>query len=236
MFNLESYNPNIAKLTVGLDGYSERLRFFMNRKITNDLIENFIIGLSQKTKIKGKSLFLKLYNIGGQEIETEDDFLEFKDLISKIEPKLKKRILLTTHTTPLRASPLMPIAYSKVNLDYKSIGKKGKSVLPETKKLLWFNSMFEESNYSNLEWTLIDRFTENNRKLLDNIVFNSKLRALKNNQKLNVIRNKFDISNLIRRYEINEKLPTWFLESYTPNEIIKKIRQKQMDKYINGKM
>lgn len=230
MFNLDAYDPKIAQLTVGVDGYSERLRFLVNRPITNEHIKDFIIGISEKTQIKGQSVFLRLYNIIGYETESQDDFLEFKELIRETQPKIKKRILLTTHSTPLRPSPATPMAYAAVNLHYSNFGlERGKPILPEEENLLWFNSRFEESRAALLETLIVERGCEETQEIFNTIVFSSKYQGLKSNDKIRAIERSFDISPLVRAYSTDEKIPTWFLQGYVKPEKIKRYREKMLE-------
>lgn len=232
MFNLDQYRPNCPQVTVGLDGYSERLRKLVNRNTTNEQVKEFIIGISEKTQIKGRSVFLKLYNIIGYETETENDFIEFRELVREIEPKLKKRILLTTHSTPLRPSPCTPLAYSAMQSIAKLKKEPGKTIIKETDKLCWFNSRYEESEYGRFETILIERFTEEYRGLINFIISNSKFNALKSAEKMLLINQRFNTKNLYREYDVKEQLPTWFLEGYTPQEKIRKMRLQMKSKMM----
>lgn len=224
MFNLEMYRPTCAQLTVGLDGYSERLRKIVNRHNTNEDIENFIIGVSEKTQIKGKSVFLRLYNIIGYETETPDDFYEFKDLIQRIQPRIKKRILLTTHNTPLRPSTCTPMAYAAIQSTTHLRRDTGKPVIPETENLMWFNSRFDESDYARFEYMLIERFTEQYRELFTLLATTRKFNTQKTSDKWFFVNSKYNLTDLYREYDINEDLPTWFLEGYMPQGAIRKLR------------
>ena len=224
MFNLEMYNPKCAQITAGLDGYSQRLREIVNRHNTNDNIREFITGISHKTQITGKSVFLRLYNIIGYETEGQDDFEEFKSIMIEIEPKLKKKILLTTHSTPLRPSPCTPLAYAEIQPISKLRKDPGRLIMPETDRLAWYNSRYEESEYTRLESMTVERYTHEHQRLFHFIATSSKLAALKSAEKMMFIKNNFDLKNIYREYDINEQIPTWFLHGYTPQEKIKKMR------------
>jgi hypothetical protein len=229
MFNIDQYNPNVAKLTIGLDGIDEELRYFANKRISNVFFENFLIDISHKTQITGKALFLQLYNITGYEIENDLHYYNFKAILEKVKSKLKKRIILILHSTPLHPSPCTPLAYSKVDLNSKINTYKG-LIVPEHEKLYPVFSQFQESGYALFESLVVERGTEFTQDIFNDVVFNPKLKSLKSKDKLKAIQYKHDVNSLIREYSIEEELPTWFLESYTPNEKIKKLRTQMLKK------
>lgn len=234
MFNVEGYNPKISQLTVGLDGYSERLRNIVNRRTKNEDIRKFLIGITEKTQVKGKVLFMKLYNIIGYESETPADFEEFRTIIMDVEPYLQKRILLTTHSTPLRPSPATPLAYAAIQPTHKLRRNSGTPLIPETSRLLWYNSRFEESDYSRLEVIIVERYTDKQEAVFRFILNNSKFRALPVAQKWMIINNKFDLSDLFREYDVTEQLPSWFLEGYMSQDVMKKLRLQMKSKMQNN--
>lgn len=232
MFNIKHFNPNIQNATVGMDGISEELRYFVNKRISNELVANFILDISNLSIDKNKTFLLRLYNITGYEIETENDYNEFKELLHSIENKLQKRIVLVLQNTPLHPSPLTPIAYSKINLFNKLNTMVGQKIIPPTKNLHPVISQFQESNFRLLESLVIERFTEKHDELLYNITFNNSLNKYKSNDKIKALSYKFDLTDLTREYKTNEQLPTWFLNSYISNDKIKKMRELQINKYI----
>lgn len=232
MFNVEQYDPKVAQLTAGLDGYSERLRKIVNRQNTNQDIKDFILGVSQRTQITGKALFLRLYNIIGYETETIEDWEEFKNIIIEIEPKIKKRILLTTHSTPLRPSPATPMAFAELQPITHLKQPTGIPVLKETDNLLWFTSRFEEGEFARLEMLLVERFTEQYRDLFTMIVTNKKFNSLPTSKKWYYVKQKYNLTDLYREYDVTEQIPSWFLEGYKSMDAIKKLRL-QMKRKMN---
>lgn len=222
MFNIDDYNPNNAMITVGLDGYSERLRKIMNRRNTNqDLIE-FVEGVSHKTTSKGEAVFIKMYNIIGQEAETEDDYREFCDLLPGL--RLKKRIVGIIHSTPLHPSPCTPAAYCAVDLEADARKYVGKPIIDKP-LINFFHSPYQESSWGLIESLVVERGQESTQNIFMDVVFNRKLKNLRSRQKITAISRKHDIEPLVRKYSPNENLPTWFLEGYTPQDSIRRMRR-----------
>lgn len=233
MFNIDKVNYKTPRITTAIDGIDEPLRYFVNKRISNDLIKHFILQLSSKSEVKGKAVFLKLYNITNYEIETIEHYNNFKNLLTSIEPLLRKRIILILHTTPLHPSPLTPMAYSKVSFGSVLNNKmSGKDIIKETANLKSIHSLYQESDWRAFESLSVERATENNKHIFHNIVFNNSLNKYKNQDKQKIILNKFDCSSLIKEYTTNEQLPTWFLNGYISNDKIKKMRELQIKKYI----
>jgi len=232
MFNIMSFNPKIQNATIGMDGISENLRYFVNKRISNQRIIDFLIDISKLSIDKNKTFLLRLYNITGYEIEKEEDYEEFKVLLHSIENKLHKRIILVLQNTPLHPSPLTPIAYSKINLFNILNTMSGENIINSTKYLHPVISLFQESNFRLLESLVIERYTDKYNELFYNIVFNNSLNKYKSNDKIKALSYKFDLTDLTREYKTNEQLPTWFLNGYISNDKIKKMRELQINKYI----
>jgi len=226
MFNIEEYDCKKAKITAGLDGYSERIRRGLNRKTTNEEVKYFIEQLSSRAQIKGKAVFLKLYNIVGHEIEGDDDYCEFVELLHTLQ--LKKRLVVIVHSTPLHPSPLTPVAYSKINLNVDTRKYNGSPII-DTEKINAFHSPYQESAWGLFESLVVERATHETQQIFHDVVFNKKLAKLKAKDKVRAIRNKYDVSSLIREYRTTEKLPTWFLNGYIDQDKIRGMRIKMLN-------
>jgi len=228
MFNIEQYDPKVARVLVGLDGYSERLRYIVNRKITNENIREFVEGISNRTETKGNAIVLKMYNITGYETETDADYQEFVDLLNS-NFKLKKRVLLVVHNTPLHPSPCTPIAYAKINMRVNVRKHYGKPIVDKP-LLNAFYSHYQETDYGLLESLVVERAQASTQKIFIDIVFNKKLKQLLSDDKIKALSMKHDLTPLYREYSVHEKLPTWFIEGYMPQDAIRKLRLQMLKK------
>ena len=243
MFNLEDLDYAVAKTTIGLDGLSERLRYLINKPISDELLFNTIVNMSQKSQVKGEAFYLKLYNIAGYETETEEDMQSFFDVVKSTVPHLRKRCLLVLHTTPLHPSPATPLVYAPVNLHTTFDQVRGKMFFKDGTpdqyrgdKMLAMHSTYNESNWSLVESVIVERFSEAHRKLLDLICFNKKFNSLKSADKIRYCEQHFDMTDLLRRYETSEQVPSWVCESYLGWDKIRKMRDvmvKKMDAFAN---
>jgi hypothetical protein len=220
-FNIEDYDPACAHLTIGIDGYSERLRYLYNRRVSNGQIKSILEHISHSTTTTGKAVSIKLFNITAMETETKDDKKELWDLLRGLN--LKKKLLLVIHDTPLHPSPLTPAAYSPVNIGVETREHIGIPIV-DTPLNNTFYSQYIETTWGLMESIVVERAQDSTQGIFMDIVFNKKLRGLKSKQKIAAISKKHDITPLTREYSTTEQLPTWFMESYTPNRSIKRMR------------
>lgn len=102
---------NWARLrTTAIDGFSERLRFGVNKRISRSIMHNFLMAMLDSDAAPHQ---LKLYNICGYPTETEDDWLEFLDELKQADMKertLPKQWSIVLHCTPFRPMPATPMA------------------------------------------------------------------------------------------------------------------------------
>lgn len=74
---------NFSKLrTTAIDGFSQRLRYMVNKKISDETLRKFIADLVTSD---AKPHQLKLYNLCGLPTETEDDWQEFIEVLRSTE-------------------------------------------------------------------------------------------------------------------------------------------------------
>lgn len=111
--NKDSENIDWAHLrTTSIDGFSERLRWMVNKPITREILLNF---LAEMLRYEGKPHQIKLYNICGYPTETETDWQEFLDTLREADGKSSgrqdgKQWSIVLHSTPFRAMPATPMA------------------------------------------------------------------------------------------------------------------------------
>lgn len=222
MFNLEDIDYNCGETIIGLDGVSERLRFLVNKPIKDELVSETILNISNKTT--AKVAFLKFYNISGYETETDEDYESFVEIVSRLKSKMKTKISLMLHTTPLQPSCATPMVFAPVNIKTKFSNKRGQRIIPDSEKLIVMHSPYNGGAWQQFCDVVVERFSEKYRTLADLICFNSKFNALKSDQKIDYCERHFDLGDLLRRYETTEQVPSWVCESYFGWETIRKMR------------
>ena len=94
--------------TIGMDGFSERLRVGIGKPITNDMLFRFLSGLSRSGVVPGH---FKLFNIVGYPSETEEDWREFYQVLEEADAASEPCSplwFIELHSTPFRAMPATP--------------------------------------------------------------------------------------------------------------------------------
>lgn len=99
-----------------MDGLSERLRFMVNKRITNEALAEFCQRMCSSGE---KGHLIRLYNIIGYPTETVDDWYEFKETIAKADEQcgspIDKKWFLLVHSTPFKPLPATPLACAPIS-------------------------------------------------------------------------------------------------------------------------
>jgi len=220
MMDIIKNKPDINKIrTTAMDGFSERLRYMVNKKISNGNLDCFfkMVGNSEKAHQ------IKLYNLANYPTETQEDWLEFKTILSNADdtnPKRDKQFGLILHTTPFRSMPATPAACW--SMQYKNIRGQVSKRLGAKKNSVFFkgNSFFAVESMgtdslssvilSNIVWRGTEKDTPNIIKLCNTPKFWRSSATIK--QK--TLEKYFDVDTLFGEFTPDE-LPTKYLQTYT---------------------
>jgi radical SAM superfamily enzyme YgiQ (UPF0313 family) len=206
--------------TTAIDGMSERLRFKANKKISREMLRNFIERLAQCEKPHQ----VKFYNIIGYPSETMDDWMEFKEDIKIVDSKMKKRdkqTCILLHSTPFRAMPATPWACEPML--YENLrGQIGKRLGPQNKgnifyqgNVLWaVESMATDSLSTVILSTIVWRATEKDADSIRKVALSKKFWRSSSKIKQATLENYFDVKNLFKELSYDE-LPTKYLNTYS---------------------
>ena len=209
--------------TTAIDGLSERLRFMVNKKITRDMLVEFLI----KLHTSGKPHQVKFYNIIGYPTETEEDWWEFKEDIIRADEQLApsaKQTSILLHSTPFRAMPATPAACWPMSYrNYRGeiarvLGRGYKGNIFYQGNSIWaVESMGTESLptviLSAIAWRGTEKDAENVRKIACSKQFWSANSMVKQA----TLEKYFDVKTLFGEFT-PEKLPTRYLKSYAKVE------------------
>ena len=115
------YSIDFSKLrTTAIDGFSERLRFMVNKRISKIDLIDFLV---RQASSPASPHQLKIYNICGYPTETIDDIKEFADTLACADshaPDAPKQWSIVLHSTPFRAMPATPMACAPMSyIDYR---------------------------------------------------------------------------------------------------------------------
>ena len=221
----ETIRPHVM---VGLDGVSGRIRLAINKRITDamllELLERHNRAVYDKVG-ENKTYKLQLYNITGYETETMSDFAALSDTLRAAARTAKAKVHCVIHTTPLGPEPLTPLAWSAAPFRTPFDVLRGQNIV-QAKNFEAYHNRFNASDWQQFTQLVLVRYSDKYAPLLDNILFNPKLKKLKNTEKLSFVEHHFDIGDLLREYDTEERLPHWPMAyAYTPIEKLKKIRK-----------
>jgi len=205
--------------TTAIDGLSERLRFSANKKITRDMLVEFLVRLHTS----GKPHQVKLYNIIGYPAETEEDWWEFKEDLTKADEQLsvsQKQTSILLHSTPFRPMPATPMACKPMSYrNYRGeiarvLGRGHKGNIFFQGRAIWaVESMATESLSTVIQSAIVWRGTEDDS---ENVLRVARSRAFANASTLvkqATLEKYFDVATLFGAYT-EKTLPTRYLRTY----------------------
>jgi len=215
---------DLVKLrTTAIDGLSERIRFMINKKISNQMLIKFLIKLASCEKPHQ----VKFYNIVGYPTETFEDWLDFKEQIKIADSEFKrqeKQTSILLHSTPFRAMPATPLACKPMS--YKNYrGEIGKQLGQGLKGNIFYQgnsmwaveSMATESLCTVIQSAIVWRGTEQDADNFTKIACNKKFNSANSMVKQATLEKYFDVKNLFAELTA-ETLPTKYLQTYAKVE------------------
>lgn len=212
---------DLVKLrTTAIDGFSERLRFLMNKKITREMLREFLERLAKCDKPHQ----VKFYNIVGYPTETFEDWEEFLDDIKIVDSnfeKQEKQTSILLHSTPFRSMPATPLAckpMSYVNyrgLIAKKLGKgKYKGNIFYQGNAMWaVESMATESLSTVIQSAIIWRGTEKDQDNIIKLACNKKFQSASAAIKQATLEKYFDVKTPFGSFT-KDNLPTRNIRTY----------------------
>lgn len=212
---------NFSRLrTTAIDGMSERLRYMVNKRISRDMMQHFIIAMLTSD---AKPHQLKLYNIIGYPTETEKDWQEYLDTIKDADlacNKRDKQWSIVLHSTPFRAMPATPLACAPMSKkNYRgliggTLGKGLKGNLIYQGQSLWsVESMGTESLCTVMLSAIAHRGSETDTENIIKLCRSNKFWSSSSGQKEATLCKYFDMDTLFGAYTA-DTLPSRYLRTY----------------------
>lgn len=223
--------------TTAIDGLSERLRFMVNKKISNDILIDFLQRLAKCEKPHR----VKFYNIVGYPTETWDDWQEFKNVIKiadKDFAKQEKQTCIFLHNTPFRAMPATPLACAPMS--YKNYRGKTAEILGRGTyrgnifyqgNAVWaVESGFTESLPTVIQSAIVWRGTEADSDNIAKLALSKKFASASAAVKQATLEKYFDVKTLFSAYTFDD-LPTRYLQTYADYQKLAEIKG-----FVKGKL
>lgn len=216
---------NFSKLrTTAIDGFSERLRYSVNKKISDKILREFLKALITSD---AKPHQLKLYNLCGLPTETEEDWWELIDAFKStdsLDTSNGKQWSIVLHTTPFRAMPATPMACAPMSYrNYRGefgriLGKGLKGNIIYQGRTLWaVESMGTDSLSTVILSAIAHRGDARDTENIIKISTNKKFWAASSPVKQATLEKYFDVGRLFKAYT-PEELPSKYLRTYAKVE------------------
>lgn len=205
--------------TTAIDGFSERLRFAINKRITKQMMVEFI---SAMINSPAKPHQLKFYNICGYPTETTEDWMEYLDVLREADDSVRydKQWSIVLHNTPFRAMPATPLACVPMSLkNYRGeigrvLGKGLKGNIIYQGNAVWsVESMGTDSLSTVMLSAIAHRGSEKDSDIIAKLCCNGKFWKASARQKEATLDKYFDLNRLFGQYT-PETLPSRYLRTY----------------------
>jgi len=215
--------------TTAIDGFSERLRFMVNKKIKKEHIDLFLEKMI--TDEEAKAHQIKLFNIVGYPTETKEDWFELLEHFKNTEKHKKvseAEWCIILHSTPFRSMPATPMANAPVS--YINYRKKISKVLGGhlagnriyAGKNMWaVESMGTESLPTVFEDMIMNRGTEEEAEKVLKLAISKKYWASKTSIKLKTLESYFDAYKFFSGYP-KGGAPNNYIKTYAEVERLQK--------------
>jgi radical SAM superfamily enzyme YgiQ (UPF0313 family) len=221
----KDYLKYTNKVRVGIEGMSERLRFFIGKRLTDDKIIEFC-ELVYKAGIKS----FDWYMIYGLPTEMADDIVSFKELLKKIDNILPNRYVIAIHWNAFTPSAMTPLQWDKPAYDYNLGSKLNDEIFGlELKNIRIMHKPRLTSNRTILERMIAIRGYRENEKLIYTLSKNKSLFKKHQLEILKYYKQQTGV-DLMSELSYDIELPWDRLVNYQRDRMIKK-RDSKYAKY-----
>jgi radical SAM superfamily enzyme YgiQ (UPF0313 family) len=233
---------DFAKLiTTAIDGFSERLRFMVNKKISKDILNSFLKDMI--TAENAKPHKVKIFNLVGLPTETREDWKEFVENLETtddLQTSNGKQWGIILHSTPFRPMPGTPMATAPASYkNYrqeisKYLGPKYKGNIFYKNNVLWaVESMGTESLSTVIESMIMHRGTEKDTENVIKLCKSSKYWNSSAYIKQKTLEKYFNIDKLFKAYTA-DTLPNRYIKTYAKIEKMWEVQTWQNQNIRNG--
>lgn len=202
LMDVIDYEEKLGRVTAGLDGYSERLRFLYGKPITWDIMEG---ALDHMASFKGNS-YMKIYNITNFPSETPDDEAEFINFCKEYTASTSKKdgiLSVEVFNTAFRPSINTPMERMPVSLFPEA--RRDNLQIASGSGIVFKYTHLIQGAWMHLADVIAIRYNNSTDKaIIDFIATDIEFNKLSNVNKLNYFINNYDIGNFTREYTWDE--------------------------------
>lgn len=202
LMDVIDYEEKLGRVTAGLDGYSERLRFLYGKPITWEIMEG---ALDHMASFKGNS-YMKIYNITNFPCETEDDEKEFLNFCNQYTSSTSKKdgiLSVEVFNTAFRPSINTPMERMPVRL-FPEARRENLQIASGSGIIFKYTHLIQGAWMHLADVIAIRYNVTRDKQVIDFISTNIAFNKLSNSNKLDQFNKLFDISPFIREYAFDE--------------------------------
>lgn len=235
---------NFHNALFGLDGWSERLRFMVNKPITKERFVSFLQGLRFSSC---KPNMIKLFSLVGIPSESAEDMEEFVACLRQADDQDYRGTPwpIRLQLTPMRPMPATPSAlWPASTQDYRQIGDRLKRICRTPRsagELLFYDGnlfkVYCSFSIDSLATTALSmiclRVTEDDTDNIERISASPRFWRGSKKDQLATLAAHFNLDRLFGAYT-EEDNPTRYLQSHAPSAGMAKMGRHLMQKYANS--
>jgi len=235
---------NKSYIIVGVDGSSERLRFLMNKPISDDLLCEFIVASVRVPRLYR----VKMFNIVGLPTETEADWHALVDVFKRADKQIRSTVddrefyvfeIVNNHFSAQACTPLAISSGEYTDLRWKPADTV--RVTPSEYRHKVFDGDHIRLLYMYSTETLpvvalcyaVMRGTELDAKPIRQIAMSKKFWGANTATRLATVEKYLDVDRLFRGYTW-EELPTRYLGTYVSQHKMERLAAARFRKYGNS--
>ncbi len=199
LMDVIDYEDKLGRVTAGLDGYSERLRYLFGKPISWEIMEN---ALDHMASFKGNS-YMKIYNISNFPTETEEDEKEFLNFMREyVDCTSKKDGILSVEVfnTAFRPSINTPMERMPVSL-YPEARRENLQIASGSGIVVKYTHLIQGA-WMHLADVIAIRYTD--KSVIEFIATDKEFNKKSNGNKITWFVNNYDITPYVREYSWDE--------------------------------
>lgn len=202
MMDVIDYEEKLGRVTAGMDGYSERLRFLFGKPITWEIMEG---AMDHMASFKGNS-YMKIYNITNFPSETEADEQEFLNFCNDYTQSTSKKdgiLSVEVFNTAFRPSINTPMERMPARL-FPEARRENLQIASGSGIVIKYTHLIQGA-WMHLADVVAIRYNVNaHKEVIDYISTDSRFGKLSNGNKLDEFNKRYDITPFVRQYSWDE--------------------------------
>lgn len=202
LMDVIDYEEKLGRVTAGLDGYSERLRFLFGKPITWEIMEG---ALDHMASFKGNS-YMKIYNITNFPTETQADEREFINFCNDYTNSTSKKdgvLSVEVFNTAFRPSINTPMERMPVSL-FPEARRENLQIASGSGIVIKYTHLIQGA-WMHLADVIAIRYQNSEHKeVISYISTDETFRKKSNKEKLDLFVRQHDINPFIREYGWDE--------------------------------